>query len=258
MNISAMWPVLRSTIVAAYSFNEIKTLAGDAGFAVHKLGHLQQRSGFRSSTKGQLMDGLDNLFSDLSEPDQDRVICNIVHDIWTQREHVRDQLSGLLERVGWGITDGEPHPLELQVDVEIAALPDEERKLVSKSLARYRQGDFDGAVTAICSVVDSLTERIYQQERLQNHRTDSYQQRVNRAFCSQKQVIVQSLTDGGFSYDESQKTWQNLQGAINQAAYVLGAFRREISDVHGASKASHHVVQRALDAAVFIVRSLFS
>lgn len=256
MTLSSVWPVLRGIIIDAYSFNEIKALAGAAGLPVHQLGHLQQRSGFRSSTKGQLMDGVDGIFVELPESEQDRVVRNIVHDLWDQRERVREQLSDLLERVGWGITGGEPHPLELQVDIEISTLPDEERKLVSKSLSRFREGDIDGSVTAICSVVDSLTERIYEETGLGNHREDTYQQRVNRAFGTQEAAVVQSLSAGGFPPSEAQQVWHNLRGAVNQAAYVLGSFRREISDVHGPSKPSPLVVQRALDTAVFIVRSL--
>lgn len=256
MKLTSVWSVLRGTIIAEYTFNEIKALAGAAGLPVHQLGHLQQRSGFRSSTLGQLMDGVDGIFAELSELEQDRVVRNIVRDLWEQREPVREQLSDLLERVGWGITDGEPHPLEIQVDIEVSSLPDEERTLVSKSLRRFREGDVDGSVTAICSVIDTLTERIYEEVALGNHRDDTYQQRVNRAFSTREAAVVQSLSAGGFPPSEAQQVWHNLRGAVNQAGYVLGAFRREISDVHGASKASPQVVQRALDAAVFIVRSL--
>ena len=80
--------------------------------------------------------------------------------------------------------------------------------------------------------------------------------RVNRVFGTQEQVVVHALSVGGFAEEEAQRVWHNLRGAVNQAAYVLGAFRREISDVHGASSAAPAVVQRALDAAAFIVRSL--
>ncbi len=41
--------------------------------------------------------------------------------------------------VGRGIFDGEPHPRELQADIEITTLQENERRLVSKSLARYRR-----------------------------------------------------------------------------------------------------------------------
>jgi hypothetical protein len=256
MGLSSIWPIMRKIIVDAYSFNEMKALAGSSGLPVHRLAHLRQTSGPSSTTKGRLMDGIDMLFSELPEPDQHRITRFVIRDIWEQREGTRDDLSALLERVGWGITAGEPHPLELQLDIEIKSLPDEERKLLSKSLSRFHNGDFDGSVTAICSIVDSLTERIYHAEGLGNHREDSYQQHVNRAFTTQERAVVSALIAGGLSSEEAGRVWHNLRGAVNQAGYVLGAFRREISDVHGASSAPPAVVQRALDTAVFIIRSL--
>ncbi len=61
---------------------------------------------------------------------------------------------------------------------------------------------------------------------------------------------------GILSKDECKRIWDNHRGSINQAAYVLGAFRREFSDAHGTQKASPELVQKAIDCAVFIIRSI--
>jgi hypothetical protein len=256
MTLSSAWPVLRQIIIDNQSFNNIKSLCGSAGMQVQKLSHLQQKSGFASSTKGQLMDGVDKLFNELSTKEQENVIRNLLHDLWHGSNDVKDPLANALERVGWGITEGEPHPLELQVNLEMAQLPKHEQKLISKSLNRYRQGDLDGAITSICSVVDSITEQIYTQQSMSDHKKDSYQQRVNRSFKHRESEINQILNDENFPAQEVTQIWDNLKGAINRAAYVLGAFRRNVSDVHGASNSSPQLVQQALDAAVFIIRNL--
>jgi hypothetical protein len=258
MRLSDGWPLLRKIIVDGYTFNEIKSLIGQAGLPIHNLSHLQQRSGSRSASKGNLMDGVDFLFRQFAVPDQERFVRTVIHDIWEQKHESREQIADLLERIGWGITEGEPHPLELQVDVEVTAFPEEQRKLLSKAIRRFREGDLDGAVTAICSVVDSATERIYASEGLADHRSDSYQQRVSRAFATRQRVVVHSLAGGGLADVEVERIWQNLKGSVNQAAYVLAAFRREISDVHGSANASTALVQRSLDSAIFILRSLLA
>jgi hypothetical protein len=255
MTLSSTWPVLRQ-IILDKSFNDIKSLYGSAGVQIQRLSHLQQESGFNCASKGQLMDGVDGLFNELSPKDQENVIRSLLHDLWQGSDTVKESITTALERVGWGITDGEPHPLELQVNLEMAQLPEHEQKLISKSLNRYRQGDLDGAITSICSVVDSITEKIYTQNTLGNHRNDSYQQRVNRSFKLRETEIKQILNAENLPIQEVTQIWNNLKGAVSQAAYVLGAFRRNISDVHGASNSSAQLVQQALDSTVFIVRNL--
>ena len=140
-------------------------------------------------------------------------------------------------RVGWGISGSAPYPLHLQLDLELAALPEAVREGLSRCLQRYRDGDTAGAITAICGIVDSLTEEIYSANKLGNHRNDSYQQRVNRSFNSLEDNYRQPLSDGGLDRQETNQLWQNHRGAVNHAAYVLGSFRRVFSDAHGAQAA---------------------
>ena len=124
----------------------------------------------------------------------------------------------------------------------------------STCLQRYRDGDFDGAITAICGVVDHLTEHIYTARSLGNHRDDSYQQRILKALGALEPEYRAPLS--ALDSNDANLMWQNHRQSLNQAAYVLGAFRREFSDAHGIQNADPVLVQRAIDCAVFIVRSL--
>jgi len=142
----------------------------------------------------------------------------------------------------------------LQVDLETTTTSREVREGVSTCLRRYREGDFDGAMTAICGVVDHLTEQIHSSRSLSDLRKDSYQDRVSDAFTSLEAVYRASLVS--LSSEEASRIWHNHRQAINQAAYVLGAFRREFSDAHGVQDADPRLVLRAVDCAVFIIRSL--
>ena len=254
MEIADIWPTLRGLVRDEFTFSEIKELGGASGLPVHQLSHLSQ--GSSKTSKGTLLDALDGQFIQFAEEDRNRITENLIREIWTRMEAVRARLIELLERFGWGITDGEPHPLVLQVNVEVTELPEDQRELLSKALRRYRDGDFDGAVTAICSMVDDLTEAAYQQHNLGDHRNASYQERVNVAFRVREIGIKDDLDNAGFSNQEVTRTWDNLRSSVNGSAYVLGAFRREISDVHGCSNAPRQLVQQALDAATYIIRNL--
>lgn len=256
MPVYEIWPVLRGILRELFSFTGIKEIAGESGLPVHRLAHLQQTSG--GASKGQLIDGLDGLFAKLDATAQARVTVLVVRQIWNKREDARDRLAELLERVGWGITDGEPYPLTLQADIDTAQLSDQATDLLRKCLSRYRDGDLDGSVTAICSIVDDLTDELYARYDIHGHRTDSYQQRVASVVNAQRGGFLEQLADTEVEEGEVRRIWENLRGAINQAAYVLGAFRREFSDVHGTNQAPPSVVQQALNCAVFIIRSLIA
>jgi len=52
--------------------------------------------------------------------------------------------------------------------------------------------------------------------------------------------------------------WQNYRGAVNQAAFVLGALRRNANDVHGLSDRPPSLVRHAIDCGTFIIRSITS
>jgi hypothetical protein len=45
MGVGECWGGLRGPIRETFSFSDIKEIAGAAGLAVHRLGHLQQRQG---------------------------------------------------------------------------------------------------------------------------------------------------------------------------------------------------------------------
>lgn len=253
IRIGETWSSIRGVLRNYFSFAEIKDLVGGAGLQIDKLAHLQQKSRGGTS-KGQLMDAIDGLVSELDINVRDRFVTACIGDIVKENPGARIDLEAPLNRVGWRVSEEGPYPLVLQIDLETAELSKEVRDGVVKCLTRYRNGDFDGAMTAICGVVDRLTEEIYKSQTIGNPHLDSYQQRVNRAFNALERAYKGPLY--GIPVDGINRLWHNHKGAINQAAYVLGAFRREYSDVHGARNAQPQLVQRAIDCAVFIVRSI--
>ena len=253
MKLGDAWSSVRGLIRSSFSFAQIKDLVGAAGLSVFKLAHLQQKfSG--GASKGQLMDGIDGLVAELDVDDRARFMTSLLREAVSRKEELRPQIEELLATAGWGLVGAEPYPLSLHLDLTTSALPAKIQTGVANAMRRYRDGDAAGAITSICGIVDSLTSTAYLNNALGDPHSDSYQQRVSKSFSALERDYLASLS--GLAPDKANTLWQNHKGSVNQAAYVLGAFRREYSDVHGQQHAPPALVQRALDCAVFIVRSI--
>lgn len=255
MRIGDAWGSIRGIVRDAFSFVQIKDIVGAAGLPVHTLSHLQQRSSGGAS-KGQLMDAIDGLVTALVPDERDRFVSACITEIIRSRPRLVPSLEEVLFRVGWGLSGEEPHPLDLQIDIDTAELSTPIRTTIANCLRRYRDGDISGALTAICGVVDTITEEQYTVHSLGNHRDDSYQGRVSKTFSSLESVYRRPLDGTGLSTEEINRLWHNHRQAVNQAAYVLASFRREFSDAHGPQNTPPELLQRAMDCAVFIVRSI--
>jgi hypothetical protein len=220
-----------------------------------KLANLQQK--WKGGTsKGQLMDAVDGLVNNLDSEQRNRFVVACIEEMTARNSEAKEELEKALKRVGWGISGSSAYPLQLQVSVETADLSEESMTGISTALSRYREGDFDGAITAICGAVDSQTETIYAKNNLGDHKAASYQERISKSFSSMEGSFKAALQSPAPTQDDLKLIWSNHQKAISCAGYVLGAFRRDYSDVHGAKDAPKQLVQSALDCAVFIIRSL--
>lgn len=254
VRIGDAWGSIRGVIREPLSFSQIKDLVGNAGLPIYKLSHLQQ-SGTGYTSKGQLMDAVDGLFNNIDEDAQDRFVIACVESLSKRSDSYLENIRTTLGRLGWGVTpSGGVYPLRLQIELETSKLSDRIQEGIDKTLRRYRDGDFDGAMTSICGVVDAITENIYSKYQLEKHSVASYQEKVAKAYRALEEEYKKPLSNLG--EEEIKLIWENHYKAVNQAGCVLGTFRRKYSDVHGAQKAAPQLVQRAIDCAVFIIRSM--
>jgi hypothetical protein len=266
MRLGDTWGSLRSPL-GMFSFAEIKEIVGAAGLPVHELGGLQQGSG--GASKGQLLDAIDTLFTKKSSDDQDRIVVNCIREMVNlqKMENRRgnspemlaefvEKISELLGRVGWGLTaDSEPYPLSLQIGVDTATLDASLRDAINKCLRRFRDGDPDGALTAICGAVDTLTAQVFSQNSsLGDHSKVPYAVRVRSAFRTCEAEFKRQFSSvPSFTEDEINQLWDRQFKSIEQAGEVLAKLR-QLSDAHGAQKPPPTAVQHAIDCAVYIVR----
>lgn len=256
-DLKKVWRALRPTVKDGFTFNETKDVVAAAALPVEKLAHLQQKSlPAKGASKGELLDALDGLIS--KEPEPGQAIQNLIAAMLEQKRHLEPRISDCVERFGWRIVDGQLRPLDFQVDDAVHDFSEEVKSLLRTAYRRFGEGDYSGAMTAICSGLDTVTNHLYKLHNLGNPHDDSYQQRVSRSFAVLETVYRErfgQMTDDG---NEVNKLWQNYRGAINQAAYVMGSFRRNASDVHGVSACPPELIRHAIDSGTFIIRSITS
>lgn len=256
MELIEIWGSLRGLIRDSFTFSQIKELAGASGLPIQRLSHLQQRQlPTKGASKSQLLDAIDDLLNEQNEPN--RNVEFFIQEIIQRKPQIYEALDETLQRFGWYLEGETPCRMDLQCDLGTEDLREEVQNALSLCFRRYRDGDYSGAVTAICGGVDSVTEEVYKKKQLGNPHDDSYQQRINKVFSSYQEDFESSFADvPGIDARELKRIWDNLRGSVNQAAYVLGSFRRHISDAHGTAECTSEFVQKALDCATFVLRSV--
>ena len=250
-----VWSVLREPLTSL-SFASMKEVAAASGLPTVQLSELRQTSsGGRGASKSELADAIDALFNKLDPHAQDRAAGHLIHELLERSTtETRERLEELLERVGWHVVAGEPAPLTLRLDASVEVPPEVVTKAIAKSIRRFRDRDFDGAITSIVGVIDTLTEDIYDRAGLAGHKKTSYQQRAITAHKQLESAFRGRLV--GMSLPEAELTWAGRQRSVNGAADVLGAYRRNFADAHGSGSANPKLVQDALESALFLVNCL--
>lgn len=252
-----IWRALRATVKDRCTFAEIKDLVASAALPVEKLSHLQQRSlPARGASKSELMDAVDDLIGEEQDPNQ--AIQRLIAAFLQRKTHLQNEVAQCVAQFGWTVEDGQLRPSDFLVEGTSVDFSTEVRELLRTAYTRYGQGDYAGAMTAVCSAVDNVTNHIYANQNWDNPHDDSYQQRACRSFSALKTAYRQRFAEAGVSEAELNRMWQNYRGALNQAAYVMGVLRRNASDVHGISNCPSGLVRHAIDCGTFIIRSITS
>ncbi len=251
------WNALRVVLREAFSFNDIKDIAGLAGLDVTRLAQLnQQASG--GATKGQLISAFDQQVGQLEHREKAQVLNRLAEEIVSQRPNEIEKLKGYLDRLGWQLADGRLIPIEL-IDVdELAELPPAAKTDLVKAAARLRDGDMDGALAAACAAVDSATSAIFQEKQLDSMKGKGFQTRFAKALEANKviETITADLVDVGWSKADANTFAKNLKGSLNQGAYVMQELRSGMSDVHGSKSVVPALVFDSSKWASLMVRVL--
>ena len=256
-DIRDIWRALRSILKEGCTFAEIKDLVAASALPVEELSHLQQRSlPAKGASKSELLDAVDDLIGTEQNPTE--AIQRLLGAFLERRRRLHGKVSECVQRFGWTVADGQLRPSDFQVEEAAVDLSEGIRQLLRTAYTRYGQGDYSGAMTAVCSALDTLTIRVYEKHGLGDAHRASYQERASRSFQAFEKAYKGRLAEAQIEEQEVTRIWQNYKGSVNQAAYVLGSFRRNASDVHGMSECSAALVRHAIDCGTFIIRSITS
>ena len=251
------WGAVRVVLKDAFSFYEIKDVAGLAGIDVTRLARLEEKAGGGAS-KGQLMTALDREIAQLDHAEKSRVLNHLAEEVVRQRPYQSECLEDYLERLGWQFADGKLVPIDVFDIAELADLPDVSKTDLLKAAGRLRDGDLSGALAAACAAVDSATNAAYADHGLGPPSNDSFQTRCANALKAKRTIsgLTGELSALGWKETDADKLSKNLQGALNQGAYVMQTFRSRMSDVHGSKRVLNPLVFDSLKWAALIVRML--
>jgi hypothetical protein len=224
-DIRKVWRAVRSLINDRYTFAEMMNLVAESGMPVEKLSHLQQKPLHgKGTSKNELFDAIDDLIKKEEKPTQ--TIQHLFRIILKRFPYFSGEFSQAMQHLGWTVQDDQLRPLDFQIKEASVDLSEEVKQSLQTAYTRYSQDDFSGAMTAVCSALDTLTARVYHCQSLGDPQDATYQERASRSFQAFEKEYRARLTEAGVEEKEVNLIWQNYKGSINQAAYVLGAFRR--------------------------------
>lgn len=252
----AAWPAVRACL-QELSFYDIKEVSGLGGLDVTTLSHLDQKQQGGAS-KGQLMTAVDGQYAKMAPSVREKFLTIIIEEILRRRPQAQDRLSEYLDRLGWSFVDQTLVPIQVMSPETLDDTPEECRKDLLKAAQRFRDGDLSGAISAACGAVDSATAMVYAQMSLGDPTKASFQEACKKAALARGVLTTldQQLGELGWPQSEIAPFHKNLEGALNQGAYVMQTLRSKMGDVHGSKPILRSLVFDCLRWAELIVGSL--
>ncbi len=248
--INKSWNVIRAILQNNFTFYEIKEIVGLAGFDVTLISHLEQRAGGGAS-KGQLITAIDKGFAQTAS--KTHFISIVVEEILKRKDFIENELQQYLNRLGLTIVERKVLPIELLDTSELAELPEDAQQDLVKAIERFRNGDLSGAVSSACAAIDTVTSKIYIKKGLGDPSSASFQEKCKKSIQALGVLdkIKNDLKELGWK--EVDIFVKNLEGSLNQAAYVMQSLRSKMGDVHGTKPTLKPLVYDSLKWASLIL-----
>ncbi|MBA5248680.1 MAG: hypothetical protein FE834_03975 [Gammaproteobacteria bacterium] len=248
------WGPIRSSLRDNFSFGDIKGIVGYAGIDMSQLAHLEQKSQGGAS-KSQLLSAIDEQIN-VMDANQLGVASICCEEMLKSKSDLIDELERVLSRVGWKFFGTTLLPVEVFDISELKEIPEQAHKDIQKAANRLRDGDLSGSLSASCGALDSVTGAIYQEFELGDHQKASFQERIKKSLNTSSDTLKQELREIGWSETDISPLLKNLEGSLNQAAFIMQKLRSSMGDVHGAKPVISALVYDSIKWSLLILRIL--
>jgi hypothetical protein len=228
------WGPIRSSLTDHFSFGDIKLIVGYADIDMSGLAHLEQKYQGGAS-KSQLLSEIDKQVGAMDTESVGIAASICCEEMLRKKPQLIAELERVLSRVGWKFSGTTLLPVEIFDVSELKDIPEHAHEDILKAARRLRDGDLSGSLSASCGALDSVTNSIYQEFDLGDPNKASFQERVKRSIkaIKAKDRLVSELQAIGWDDSDCKPLSANLDGSLNQAAFVMQKLRSNMGDVHG-------------------------
>lgn len=254
---SIPWGPIRSTLTEKFKFGEIKQLVGYGGLDMSRLAHLEQKPQ-NGATKSQLLSEIDKQVGEMDEKRRSAFVSICCEEMMRSKAEVIEELERVLSRVGWKFSGTALIPIEVFDVAELTDIPEAARADLQKAASRLRDGDLGGALSAACGALDSVTSDIYSRHGLGDAGKASFQERIRKSLdaLQVKDRLIGELASIGWAEPDYKPLSANLDGSLNQAAYIMQKLRADMGDVHGTKPVIAALVYDSIKWSSLLLRML--
>jgi hypothetical protein len=228
------WGPIRSTLTEKFSFGDIKQLVGYGDLDMSRLAHLEQKYQ-NGASKSQLLSEIDKQIGSMHENQRSVFISICCEEMMRRKPEVIEELDRVLSRVGWKFSGTALIPIEIFDIAELADIPEAAHADIQKAASRLRDGDLSGALSSACGALDAVTSDIYDRYGLGDAGKASFQERIRKSIdaLQVRDSLVRELIDIGWTEANYKPLAANIDGSLNQAAFIMQKLRSDMGDVHG-------------------------
>jgi len=230
-------------------------IVGFADIDMSLLANLEQRSQ-SSASKSQLLSEIDKQVGRMDANAVGLVASICCEEMLRSKPNTIDDLERVLSRVGWKYSGTTLLPIEIFDVSDLNDIPSNAHKDILKSASRLRDGDLSGSLSASCGALDSVTSLIYKRYSLGDPNEASFQERIKKSIkaIGVKDKLISELQDIGWVESDFKPLFSNLDGALNQAAFVMQKLRSNMGDVHGSKPVISALVYDSIKWSLLLLR----
>jgi len=257
-NINIVWSILSVILKENFTFYDIKDIIGLCGFDKTILSGLEQKKDFKGVSKGQLINEIDKYIKGFT-PEKKKHFVNLLAEVILKRKpNLKTEIQEYLEKLGLQLVDNKIIPIEILDLSELQELDEKSHKDLKKAAIRFRDGDLSGAMTSICSSIDSLTNDIYNRYSLGNPNNTSFQERCNKSIEALKMLeqMETELIELGWKEKEVKEFKKNVKNLLTNLALIIQKLRSSMGDVHGTKPVLKSLVFDSFKFAQILIRMM--